>query len=515
MNFDASIVWDKSQEIIKSNLDPQIFAAWIKPLSISYIKVPSAVSANSVVSSGNLSADSSSSDSSSDDLSINSDSPSEIDLVAPNKFSCEHVSRHYADLIVSSLRRITGNKDVVVNFKVKESNYKGALHRATTDIIKSLENKQPLSQKVSVENTEEVDDATAASRARARRFRSNKHAIDATNLNPKYSFANYVVGNCNQLSHAASVRVASNLGGNFNPLFLYGDVGLGKTHLANAIGNAARRQGKNVLLVSSEYFVNELIASLRNNSMTQFKSRFRSLDLLIVDDIQFIVGKERTQEEFFHTFNELYNKHKQIVITSDRVPQELTGLEPRLRTRFASGLTVDVHAPDFETRVAILSKKAEAAGIALPLDVAQFLAQKIDSNVRELEGALNRLQALSSLNETGITLPLAEQAIKAVLSDKSHEVNCETVQKAVAEKLSVSLSDIIGKRRTQNIAFARHVAMYLCRRLTSYSYPEIGALFGGRDHSTVIHAYRVIQDRIASNSTFAADVASLEKQIRG
>ncbi len=292
-------------------------------------------------------------------------------------------------------------------------------------------------------------------------------------------------------------------------------VGLGKTHLANAIGNASRRRNKKVLLVSSETFVSELIASLRSNRMEQFKSKFRSLDLLIVDDIQFIIGKERTQEEFFHTFNELYNRHKQIVITSDKVPQELTGLEERLRTRFASGLSVDLQTPDFETRVAILTKKAEAEGLEVPDPVSRLVAERIDTNVRELEGALNRLKALSSLHRSPITIELAEQVLQSLSRGKTAEISSEAIQKAVAERFNVSLNDLLGKRRTQNIALARQVAMYLCRRLTGYSYPEIGALFGGRDHSTVIHANKIVTERLSLESEFRCDVQQLERRIRG
>ena len=247
--------------------------------------------------------------------------------------------------------------------------------------------------------------------------------------------------------------------------------------------------------------------------MEQFKTKFRSIDLLIIDDIQFIIGKERTQEEFFHTFNDLYNRHKQIILTSDKVPQELVGLEERLRTRFASGLSVDLQAPDYETRVAILIKKAENGGFELSEEVARLIAKHIDTNVRELEGALNKLQALSSMHQSPLTLSLAEQVLKSFAPTRHREITAETIQKVVAERFNVSINDLIGKRRTHNIAFARQVAMYLCRKLTGCSYPEIGALFGGRDHSTVIHANRAIGEKAASDPQFTIDLDVIEKRL--
>jgi chromosomal replication initiator protein len=300
----------------------------------------------------------------------------------------------------------------------------------------------------------------------------------------------------------------------YNPLFLYGGVGLGKTHLVNAIGNAARRRGKKALLVSSETFVNELISAIRSNRMQQFKSKFRSLDLLIIDDVQFISGKERTQEEFFHTFNDLYQKNKQIIVTADKLPQDLTGVEERLRTRFASGLSADLQLPDYETRVAIINKKAEVQKISIPNEVAQFLAERVDTNVRELEGALNRLVALSRIYNSPLSLALCEEAVKDLSPESRSPITIDYIQRKIAAHYCVGLTDLIGKRRTQNIALARHVAMYLCRKLTSLSYPEIGALFGGRDHSTVIHANRTIEERMQSTPSFKSELASLAKLLK-
>lgn len=460
----AQIVWSKGTDALKTQLDKQIFTAWIKPLKIVDVCKESELNAS-------------------------------VTLAAPNKFCRDHVERHYGDLISSALSQVIGARETALNFKIESA---------------SVPKRERVRQEP-VKNSEEHAARGSAGAVRA----ASPSLVDDTNLNPKYNFSNFVVGACNQFAHAASLKVADCLGSAYNPLFIYGGVGLGKTHLANAIGNASRRRNKKVLLISSEAFVSELIVALRSNTVDRFKSKLRTVDLLIIDDIQFLIGKERTQEEFFHTFNELHNRHKQIVITSDKLPQELIGLEERLRTRFASGLSADLQAPDFETRVAILVKKSEANGVRLPEDVAQLLAERIDTNVRELEGALNKLQALCSLYQTEANLEVTEEVLKSFAPSRRYEVTTEAIQKIVAEKYNVSLNDLVGKRRTNNIAFARQVAMYLCRQLTTCSYPEIGAFFGGRDHSTVIHAKRVINDRAGADDNLKSDLAHLTKRICG
>src|ERR1043166_4882893 len=310
------------------------------------------------------------------------------------------------------------------------------------------------------------------------------------NLIPKYTFENFVVGASNQFAQAASMAVANQPGEHYNPLFIYGGVGLGKTHLVNAIGHraASRRAGLKILYLSSESFMNELIGSLRRDKMDEFKTKFRNIDILILDDVQFIAGKERTQEEFFHTFNSLYESHKQIVITSDKFPKEIPGLEDRLRNRFEWGLIADIQPPDVETRMAILQKKAESEGFQLPHEVAIFIATNIDSNVRELEGSLTRLGAFASLTNSEITLELTKEVLQNNLRGVQKLVTVESIQRTICEHFEIKLGDLKAKRRTQNIAFPRQIGMYLCRKHTDTSYPEIGSLFGGRDHSTVIHA---------------------------
>lgn len=337
----------------------------------------------------------------------------------------------------------------------------------------------------------------------------------ATNLIAKYTFDNFVIGASNQFAHAACVAVANQPGDHYNPLFIYGGVGLGKTHLVNAIGHQAVAQRPNVKVVylSSESFMNELIASLRRDRMDEFKKKFRNVDLLILDDVQFIAGKERTQEEFFHTFNSLYETHKQIVITSDKFPKEIPGIEDRLRNRFEWGLIADIQPPDMETRVAILQKKAEVEGVSLPQEVSIYLASNIDSNVRELEGSLTRLAAFSSLTKASITVDLAKDLLRNTLKSTEREITVESIQKTICDYFNVKIGDLKAKRRTQNIALPRQVAMYLCRKYTESSFPAIGDKFGGRDHSTVIHASKTIERKIKEDPHMQTIVEKLERNL--
>jgi chromosomal replication initiator protein len=311
------------------------------------------------------------------------------------------------------------------------------------------------------------------------------------------------------------VAVANQPGDNYNPLFIYGGVGLGKTHLVNAIGHhaAAQRPGLKVVYLSSESFMNELIASLRRDKMDEFKKKFRNVDILILDDVQFIAGKERTQEEFFHTFNSLYESHKQIVITSDKFPKEIPGIEDRLRNRFEWGLIADIQPPDMETRVAILQKKAEVESVQLPHDVAIFLASNIDSNVRELEGSLTRLGAFASLTKATISVDLAKDVLRNTLHGANREITVENIQKTTCDYFNIKLGDLKAKRRTQNIALPRQVAMYLCRKHTDASFPGIGDKFGGRDHSTVIHASRTIERKMKEDPNMQSTIEKLERNL--
>jgi chromosomal replication initiator protein len=335
-------------------------------------------------------------------------------------------------------------------------------------------------------------------------------------LNPRYTFHEFVVGSGNQFAHAAALAVANQPGEKYNPLFIYGGVGLGKTHLVNAIGHQIWLQGdrnKKVLFMSAEVFMNELINSIRRDKTTEFRDKFRRVDALILDDVQFLAGRDRTQEEFFHTFNSLHSERHQIVLTSDKVPKDIPGLEDRLRNRFESGLIADIAPPDLETRIAIIQKKAALERLRLPSDVGLYIAQNVSTNVRELEGCLTRLAALASLNNCEITLEFARKALHDLIRRQEQKPDVESIQRTVSDYFHVRLADLKSKKRTQHIAFCRQVAMYLCRKLTDSSFPCIGESFG-RDHSTVIHAYNLIARRVSSDSAFRISIEKIERELK-
>jgi chromosomal replication initiator protein len=315
-------------------------------------------------------------------------------------------------------------------------------------------------------------------------------------LNPRYTFDTFVVGNCNQFAHAAAQAVAENPAKNYNPLFLYGGVGLGKTHLMQAVGHMIKSNWKEKRLayVSSENFTNEVINSLRYDRMVSFRDKYRNVDILLMDDIQFIAGKERTQEEFFHTFNTLYEGQKQVVISSDCPPKEIPGLEERLRSRFAWGLTADLQAPDLETKRAILAKKTEGQGLTLPDDVSDFVARKIKSSIRDLEGALTRLIAYSSLTGTPVSLTMAQQVLKNLVDLEERRVSIENVQRVVCREFGLSLPQLKAKDNSRGISYPRQIAMFLAKELTPASLPQIGREFGGKHHTTVLHSINKIAE---------------------
>lgn len=350
-------------------------------------------------------------------------------------------------------------------------------------------------------------------------YDSNEELI-CSSLNSKYTFDTFVIGNSNRFAHAAALAVAESPAKAYNPLFLYGGVGLGKTHLMHAIGHYILNQNSTlkVLYVSSEKFTNELINAIKDDRNEEFRNKYRNIDILLIDDIQFIGGKERTQEEFFHTFNALYEANKQIILSSDKPPKDILTLEERLRSRFEWGLIGDVQAPDFETRIAILQKKAQLEKLDVSNEVLSFIADKIASNIRELEGALNRVIAYSSLTNTegNITVDLANEALKDVLSvGKSKIINSTTIQDAVARYFDLKPEVFKSKKRTRDIAFPRQIAMYLCRELTDMSLPKIGDDFGGRDHTTVIHACDKISEEINTNPETRRAINELKRNISG
>ncbi|MFZ5649119.1 MAG: chromosomal replication initiator protein DnaA [Bacillota bacterium] len=336
-------------------------------------------------------------------------------------------------------------------------------------------------------------------------------------LNKKYTFDTFVVGNSNRFAHAASLAVADSPSKSYNPLFIYGGVGLGKTHLMHAIGNHILNKGNlyKVLYISSEKFTNELINSIRDDKTLEFRNKYRSVDILLIDDIQFLAGKERTQEEFFHTFNTLYEANKQIIISSDRPPKDIPTLEDRLRSRFEWGLITDIQIPDFETRTAILRKKAQLENLDIPDEILSYIADKIHSNIRELEGALIRIIAFASFNRKEINIELAEAVLKDILPEsKPRQITASLIQQVVSDYFNLKPEDLKAKKRTRSVSFPRQIAMYLTRELTDLSLPKIGEYFGGRDHTTVIHAFERIQSEIQVDPTLEANVKELINKIK-
>ncbi|MGH2348782.1 MAG: chromosomal replication initiator protein DnaA [bacterium] len=383
-----------------------------------------------------------------------------------------------------------------------ETRYVGLIHGALQEV---------LARNVAIHVTVTEEPAAAPPPAPVQR------ASEGLPLSPKYTFDTFVIGSGNRFAHAAALAVADAPARAYNPLFIYGGVGLGKTHLLQAIGHHVvhRHHLHRVAYISSEKFTNELINAIRDDRTLDFRSKYRNVDVLLIDDIQFLAGKERTQEEFFHTFNTLHEASRQIIITSDRPPKEIPTLEDRLRSRFEWGLIADIQPPDVETRIAILRKKAEIDGIGVPDEVAEFIAQRIQSNIRELEGALVRVVAYATLTRATITVELAAEILKELLpSGPARPLSIPVIQKAVAEHWSLRVEEMRAKRRTKGVAFPRQIAMYLSRELTDASLPRIGEEFGGRDHTTVMHACDRVKEEIARDSQLAARIKKLVENLQ-
>lgn len=405
-------------------------------------------------------------------------------LLAPNRYVYNYVNRNLATEIRKAITTISPDIKVV-DFEVGTYEPAEVEEEANTKLNHSLYTKSTGNQRQS--------------------------------LNSNFTFATHVEGKSNQLSRAAAMQVANNPSGGFNPLFIYGGVGLGKTHLMQAAGHLLldNNPEAKVVYIRSEVFVADMVNSLKNNKMDAFKSHYRSLDALLIDDIQFFAGKNQTQEEFFHTFNQLLEGQKQIIITSDRIPQALKGVEERLLSRFGSGLTVQIDAPELETRVAILEAKASKLDLDLSEDVAFFIANVIYSNVRELEGALHRISAYAQFTDRDIDVDLARDALKDLLIYRERQLTIDNIQKLVADYFNIKISDLVSKSRTRNIARPRQLAMAFAKQYTNLSLPKIGAEFGGRDHTTVIHACKKVDELLKSDLNFESDYKKLQKIIGG
>lgn len=411
-----------------------------------------------------------------------------IIVVAPNEFARDWLNSRYLNIIQDALYEIIGEK----------------LEIKVTIPSSTQEDEDPLLENLQYN-------------AMNNNIPINSENELVSRLNPKYIFDTFVIGSGNRFAHAASLAVAEAPAKAYNPLFIYGGVGLGKTHLMQAIGNYVIEHNINskVLYISSEKFTNEFINSIRDNKTVEFRNKYRNIDVLLIDDIQFLAGKEQTQEEFFHTFNALHDANKQIIISSDRPPKEIPTLEDRLRSRFEWGLITDIQPPDLETRIAILKKKARAEKLDIPDNVINYIANQINTNIRELEGALIRIVAYSSLINKDMNVELAAEALKDIIpSAQPRMISIELIQQIVAKYYNIKIEDIIGKKRNQSIVLPRQIAMYLTRELTDNSLPKIGDEFGGRDHSTVIHSYDKIKNQSEIDDNLKNTIQNLIKKIK-
>jgi chromosomal replication initiator protein len=466
-------LWDECVRCLQDELPAQQFNTWIRPLRAS-------------------------------------ESDSGLVVSAPNRFVKDWVKDKFSNRIQSLLEELNGGQ--VLSFQLDI----GSQASTPAFIAPAPMKPEPKVQAKPAAVAEEPQAVRAPTIKETKRKVQVEGSIQhQSSLNKRFTFDTFVEGKSNQLAHAAAQQVSQNAGGSYNPLFIYGGVGLGKTHLMHAVGNHIQSQNPNakVVYLHSERFVADMVKALQLNAINEFKRYYRSVDALLIDDIQFFAGKERSQEEFFHTFNALLEGGQQMILTCDRYPKEIDGLEDRLKSRFGWGLTVAVEPPELETRVAILMKKAEQEGIDLPHEAAFFVAQKIRSNVRELEGALKRVIANSAFTGSKITLPFIKESLKDLLALQDKQVSIDNIQRIVAEYYKIKVSDVLSKRRSRSIARPRQVAMALSKELTNHSLPEIGNAFGGRDHTTVLHGVRKIKELRETNADISEDYKNLLRSL--
>ncbi|RMH45115.1 MAG: chromosomal replication initiator protein DnaA [Gammaproteobacteria bacterium] len=452
-------LWEKCRHRLQSELSAQHYNTWILPLE------------------------------------VDAQAEESLRLVAPNKFIVDWVKEKYLDRIRELLTEQNFHKPVQVIVSSTNNHTKRRGHISNRDIVHNREDARLIGAPGLIK----------------------KHDDIRTNLNPDFTFENFVEGKANQLAKAAALQVVENPGKGYNPLCLYGETGLGKTHLMQAIGHAILNHNPSarVVYLRSERFVADMVKAIKSNSIDAFKRFYRSLDILLIDDIQFFARKTASQEEFFHTFNELLEHDQQVVLTCDRFPKEVEGLENRLKSRFGWGLTQAIEPPELEMRVAILLKKAEQVGIELPYEVAFFIAKRIRSNVRELEGALKRVVANANFTGRAITLDFTREALKDLLAAQDKLINIDNIQKTTADYFGIKVSDLLSKRRNRSVARPRQIAMALAKELTNLSLPEIGEAFGGRDHTTVLHACRKVKELRESNREFDRDYGNLLRTLTG
>ena len=487
MGFDApEIVWSQCQTQLQNELPEQQYNTWIRPLKLKYFDGD-----NDRFN-----------DPSNDDV---------IELLAPNRFVEDWVKSKFLNRIEELFHQLSGS-GVVLGISASPANapqYKQQTEYSSqtkTDAV-IAEEKLSVSVKPDIDSKEDID-APAI-------LRSAAETSLKTNLNNEFTFDSFVEGKSNQLAFAAAQQVAENPGGSYNPLFIYGGVGLGKTHLMHAVGNAlrAKKPDAKIVYLHSERFVADMVKALQLKAIDEFKRFYRSVDALLIDDIQFFSGKERSQEEFFHTYNALLEGGQQMILTSDRYPKEIDGVEERLKSRFGWGLTVAVEPPELETRAAILINKAEQNGVHLSKDAAFFIAQRIRSNVRELEGALKRVMAHAQFTRRQIDIDLIRESLKDLLALQDKLITVDNIQRVVADYYQLKMSDLLSRRRSRSVARPRQVAMSIAKELTNHSLPEIGEAFGGRDHTTVLHACRKVKELEGADREVQRDLKNLYRTL--
>lgn len=486
MGFDApDIVWSQCQNTLQSELPEQQYNTWIRPLKIKYFQE--------------------------DQSRFNQSSSNEvIELVAPNRFVEDWVKSKFLARIEELFQQLSGNGVVlgVSATPVNQPQYEQDNHISTTPVEAENENNLLHSIQASAKSELAAEPAPSI-------IRSAAETSLRTNLNNEFTFDSFVEGKSNQLALAAAQQVAENPGGSYNPLFIYGGVGLGKTHLMHAVGNAlrAKKPDAKIVYLHSERFVADMVKALQLKAIDEFKRFYRSVDALLIDDIQFFSGKERSQEEFFHTYNALLEGGQQMILTSDRYPKEIDGVEERLKSRFGWGLTVAVEPPELETRAAILINKAEQSGVHLSKDAAFFIAQRIRSNVRELEGALKRVMAHAQFTRRPIDIDLIRESLKDLLALQDKLVTVDNIQRVVSDYYQLKMSDLLSRRRSRSVARPRQVAMSIAKELTNHSLPEIGEAFGGRDHTTVLHACRKVKELEGADREVQRDLKNLYRTL--
>ncbi len=422
-------------------------------------------------------------------------------FLSPSNYHIDICKKRYLDLIENTLAFLT-KKSYNITFEAKEmipdSNTEA--QESTSPLYNEKATNDKTNIQSSVENTQHVEE---------------KRTKEIAGLNPRYTFENFIIGSNNRFAHAAAVAVFENPGKKYNPLFIYGGVGLGKTHLMQAIGNAMYQANPNIKIIycTGELFANEVISAIMNNQNESFRKKYRNIDLLLIDDIQFLAGKDKCQEEFFHTFNTLFESGKQIVLTSEKPPKEIALLEDRLKTRFEMGLSVDIQTPDYETRLAILRKKAEKERYIINDDILVKIATRVKSNIRELEGVFNKLVAYTSFTNNDLTDDVVENTIESILVKNTNVITSKLIMQVVCKFFNIKVSDIVSDKRSNSVAFPRQIAMYLCREIANMSFPTIGKDFGGRDHSTVLHAYSKIKDEYEKNSETRDLIEDIKKTL--